>query len=155
MLGQIELAQSVPTITVLWKIAVALGVPFSSLISASGARGARVVRGSEAQRVASADGTFVSRALFPFDQSRGTEFYELTLSPGSTERAQAHGVGTWENLVVTEGSAVIEVNGEPHTLATGDALTFRADQPHVYRNPSPEEPTVLYLVMTYFIDPGP
>ncbi len=33
MLSQIELEQSTPTINVLWKIARALGVPFSALIS--------------------------------------------------------------------------------------------------------------------------
>ena len=33
MLSQIELAQSVPTIGVVWRVAKALGVPFSALIS--------------------------------------------------------------------------------------------------------------------------
>src|SRR5689334_5182792 len=33
MLGQIELGQSTPTINVLWKIARALDVPFSTLLS--------------------------------------------------------------------------------------------------------------------------
>ena len=36
MLGQIELGQSAPTINVLWKIASALEVPFSALISRAG-----------------------------------------------------------------------------------------------------------------------
>src|SRR5262245_30440000 len=36
MLGQIELGQSAPTINVLWKIARALGVTFSALISTWG-----------------------------------------------------------------------------------------------------------------------
>ncbi len=149
MLGQIELAQSVPTVTVLWKIATALEVPFSALISASGARGATVVRRADARTVASEDGLFASRALFPFDQSRGTEFYELTLAPSGVEVAQAHAVGTMENLVVAAGTAEIEVNRERVELGTGDSLTFHADQPHAYRNPSSTVGAVLYLVMTY------
>src|SRR3954464_13288785 len=39
MLGQVELGQSAPTINVLWKIARALGLPFSALISVSGTSG--------------------------------------------------------------------------------------------------------------------
>src|SRR5579871_1235604 len=38
MLGQIELGQSAPTINVLWKIARALGIPFSALITNRAAR---------------------------------------------------------------------------------------------------------------------
>ena len=149
MLGQIELSQSVPTVTVLWKIATAFEVPFSALISASGANGAAVVRRGEARTVSSEDGRFASRALFPFDQSRGTEFYELTLAPSASEVAQPHAAGTSENLVVAEGLAEIEVNGERVELHRGDSLSFHADQPHAYRNLSATEPAVLYLVMTY------
>src|SRR4051812_32114751 len=39
MLGQVELGQSAPTINVLWKIARALALPFSALISTSAASG--------------------------------------------------------------------------------------------------------------------
>ena len=67
MLGQIDLEQSVPTVNVLWKIATALEVPFSALISASGTKGAAVLRRADARIMASEDGLFASRALFPFD----------------------------------------------------------------------------------------
>src|SRR3954471_15921372 len=70
MLGQIELGQSAPTINVLWKIASALGVTFSALISTPTQGGAAVVRAAAARRITSGDGVFVSRALFPFDRPR-------------------------------------------------------------------------------------
>src|SRR5215475_11842708 len=44
MLGQVELGQSAPTINVLWKIARALGVPFSALISSTGSNGTLVLK---------------------------------------------------------------------------------------------------------------
>jgi len=148
MLGQIELGQSAPTINVLWKISRALAVPFSALISARTAGGTTVLKANLAKRLTSHDGTFSSRALFPFDEPRRVEFYELKLSPKAVETAEAHPAGTVENLVVSNGHVEIEVGPEKHALHTGDAIVFEADMPHVYRNVGDGE-AVMYLVMTY------
>jgi transcriptional regulator with XRE-family HTH domain len=148
MLGQIELGQSAPTINVLWKIARALEVPFSALISARTQSGALVLRSAESKLLTSKDRSFSSRALFPFDEPRRVEFYELRLAGGSTEDADAHPPGTTENLVVTAGQIEIDVSGDTHRLETGDSILFEADTPHAYRNPGKVE-AVMYLVMTY------
>ena len=148
MLGQIELGQSAPTINVLWKIARALEVTFSALISARTQSGALVLRSSESKILTSKDRTFTSRALFPFDEPRRVEFYELRLAAGSVEEADAHPPGTSENLVVTAGSLEIDVAGDTHRLEAGDSILFEADTPHAYRNPGKVE-VVMYLVMTY------
>jgi transcriptional regulator with XRE-family HTH domain len=148
MLGQIELGQSAPTINVLWKIARALEVTFSALISARTQSGALVLRSSESKILTSKDRSFSSRALFPFDEPRRVEFYELRLAPGSVEDADAHPPGTSENLVVTSGTLEIDVGGDTHRLETGDSILFEADTPHAYRNAGKVE-AVMYLVMTY------
>src|SRR3990172_7814612 len=148
MLGQIELGQSAPTINVLWKISTALGVPFSGLIGQRQAGGVVVLRGESAKMLPSHDGSFSSRALFPFDEPRRVEFYELRLKGRGEERADAHAPGTVENLVVSKGTIEIEVEGTRQLLAQGDAIVFEADAAHVYRNAGEEE-AVLYLVMTY------
>jgi len=148
MLSQIELGQSAPTINVLWKIARALEVTFSALISARSQSGALVLRMADAKLLTSKDRTFTSRALFPFDEPRRVEFYELRLAPGSVEDADAHPPGTSENLVVTAGSLEIDVAGDTHRLEPGDSILFEADTPHTYRNAGKVE-TVMYLVMTY------
>jgi transcriptional regulator with XRE-family HTH domain len=148
MLGQIELGQSAPTINVLWKIARALEVTFSALISARTQSGALVLRSAESKILTSKDRSFSSRALFPFDEPRRVEFYELRLAAQSVEEADAHPPGTSENLVVTAGSLEIDVAGDTHRLETGDSILFEADTPHAYRNPGRVE-AVMYLVMTY------
>jgi transcriptional regulator with XRE-family HTH domain len=148
MLGQVELGQSAPTINVLWKIARAVDVPFSALITSAQATGPKVLRAAAAKRLMSSDGSFSSRALFPYDEPRRVEFYELRLAPKGVEHAEPHAPGTTENLVVAKGQVVIEVRGQTHELGTGDAILFEADAPHVYRNPGGSE-AVLYLVMTY------
>jgi transcriptional regulator with XRE-family HTH domain len=148
MLNQIELARSVPTINVVWKIASAFGVPFSTLITARDAERMRVMPASQTKVLTSASGAFSSRALFPFDGERRTEFYELRLAGGCVEDAEAHAPGTMENLVVASGSLEITVENEIQRLSAGDAILFQADKAHSYRNPQKQE-AVAYLVMTY------
>jgi len=148
MLGQIELGQSAPTINVLWKIARALEVTFSALISSRTSSGALILRSGESKILTSKDRSFQSRALFPYDAPRRVEFYELRLAPGGVEDADPHPPGTAENLVVTQGAVEIDVAGEVHRLETGDSIVFEADVAHAYKNPGRSE-SVMYLVMTY------
>jgi transcriptional regulator with XRE-family HTH domain len=148
MLCQIELSQSAPTINILWKIARALGVPFSALLADQAASRTKVLPAARAKILRSADGTFSSRALFPFDEPRAVEFYELHLTAHSSEVAEPHPPGTVENLVVTSGALEVRVGDDHHRLTKGDAIQFEADAPHEYRNPSDED-AVIYLVMTY------
>ena len=148
MLGQIELGQSAPTINVLWKIARALDVTFATLIQAREAGGTTVLKKASAKVLASQDGRFSSRALFPFDGPRRAEFYELRLAPKATEAAEAHAPGTVENLVVADGQLELLVGKETHRLEAGDAILFEADVAHSYVNVGARE-CVMFLVMTY------
>ncbi|NJM91167.1 MAG: helix-turn-helix domain-containing protein [Myxococcales bacterium] len=153
MLGQIELGQSAPTINVLWKIARCLEVTFSALISSRTQSGVLVLRSTDAKVLTSKDRSFASRALFPFDEPRRVEFYELRLSAGGIEHADGHAPGTSENLVVSVGTVEIEVGGEHHRLDAGDSILFEADSPHVYHNIGRSE-AVMFLVMTYAQEVG-
>ena len=151
MLSQIELAQSAPTISVLWKVASALNVPFSALLGGEGETPTSVVKAEGAARLRSADGSFSSRPLFPFGQGpRRTEFYELRLSAGGRELAQAHPPGTMENLVVAQGRVAVGIGHERHVLEQGDAIVFKADVEHSYENLASSE-SAMYLVMTYAV----
>jgi transcriptional regulator with XRE-family HTH domain len=149
MLGQIETGKSVPTISLLWKVATALDVPFATLIASGEAPGTIVLRRDRAKVLGSSDGRFTSRALFPFDGERKVEFYELKLAPHHTEESEAHAAGTIENLVAAGGRVEVVVGREsPQILTEGDAIIFEADVAHSYRNLGATEAT-LYLVMTY------
>jgi transcriptional regulator with XRE-family HTH domain len=149
MLSQIENGKSTPTIGLLWKIATALGLPFASLLDSEKVRGTTVLRRDRAKILNSSDGKFTSRALFPFDEARKVEFYELRLAAAHVESADAHAPGTTENILVAKGSVEIRRGREPPSrLEEGDAILFDADVPHSYRNLENGE-TVLYLVMTY------
>lgn len=149
MLGQIELGRSTPTINVVWKIARALDVSFSTLISNNEEAGGAVLLPRERGKLLSSkDGTFTSRALFPFDEPRQVEFYELRLAPRSVELADPHPPGTTENLIVVSGRLEVLVGSKKLALSQGDAVYFLADVAHEYRNAGDIE-TLMYLVMTY------
>lgn len=148
MLSQIELGQSAPTINSLWKISRALDVTFSALIALRDESPPRVLRPEAAKLLTNREGTFSSRALFPFDEERRTEFYELRLKAGGRELAEPHAPGTLENLVVTAGAVEIGVGHATYSLRTGDAILFAADVPHHYVNAGAGD-AVMYLVMTY------
>ncbi|MGA8054888.1 MAG: XRE family transcriptional regulator [Burkholderiales bacterium] len=148
MLGQIELGKSAPTIKVLWRIAVAFGVPVSAFLARHEGSAVRVLRPADAKLLRSRDGKFTSRALFPLTGPRNVEFYELRLEARCIERALAHPPGTTENLLVARGVVEIDVGGESYRLGAGDAVFFAADVPHVYRNPD-DDSALAYLVMTY------
>lgn len=147
-LNQIELGRCVPTISVLWKVARSLEVPFSALISTSGGRRAMVLRVRQSKVLTSLDGHFSSRALFPYDGERKVEFYELKLAAHTLEEAEPHPPGTTENVVVHQGTVEIVAGSEVSRLAPGDAILFEADIPHTYRNVGDVD-AILYLVMTY------
>lgn len=148
MLSQIELGRSVPTIALLWKVARALGVPFAALTSDGHTGEATVMRAATAKVLTSADGSFTSRALFPFDAERRVEFYKLTLAPHATEAALPHAPGTIENLTLVVGEVEIVVADRSHVLHPDDAILFQADVAHSYRNLGGLT-AVMYLVMSY------
>ena len=148
MLSQVELGKSAPTINVLWKVARALGVTFSALLSTNLDTSPVLLRAASAKRLSSVDGSFSSRALFPFDRPRRVEFYELHLKPHGVESADPHPPGTAENIVVNAGAVTITVGNSAHALNQGDALLFAADVPHSYCNRGDDD-VLMYLVMTY------
>jgi transcriptional regulator with XRE-family HTH domain len=152
MLGQIEHGRSAPTINIVWKIANAFDVPFSTLVTSHEAEPYRLLPADQTKILSSASGEFSSRALFPFDGERQTEFYEIRLKPGGIEQADAHAIGTTENLVVVKGVLEIKFGDETLRLSPGDAIQFQANTPHSYRNTSKTE-LLAYLVMTY-VEPG-
>ncbi|WP_035692479.1 helix-turn-helix domain-containing protein [Azospirillum halopraeferens] len=148
VIAAIERGDGIASIETLWTVAKALEVPFSTLLSAGTSVGTTVIRRAAARVLASADGGFTSRALFPLEGDRRVEFYELRLAPGAVERADAHAPGTTENIAVTEGTVEIVTADGPHRLEAGDCILFDANTPHSYRNDGTGE-AVLYLVMTY------
>jgi transcriptional regulator with XRE-family HTH domain len=137
-LSQIETQKSNPSLGVLWKIAVGLGVPFAELLGGSG-QGVAVLRRADAQVLRSADGRMESRPLSPAGSCPWVEAYELRLAARATHASDPHAAGTREVAIVLHGQLRVRAGTEVHELGAGDSISFLADQPHVYENPSGSE----------------
>jgi XRE family transcriptional regulator, regulator of sulfur utilization len=146
-LSQIETRKTNPTVGILWKIAVGLGLPFAELIGEP-ASSAAVVRKSATQILRSLDGQFTSRPLAPSGASPLVELYELTINPGAVHASEAHALGTRELLVVLEGALRLRVGEAIYELAEGDSVSFLADVPHSYEN-SGKAPLRVHNVIIY------
>lgn len=100
MLAQIESGRSVPSIKVLCKIAKGLKVSVAAFLENRAFEGVELLPAQQSKRLVSADGSFISRALFPYDMARQSEFYEIRLKALGEEISEGHGPGIQENLVV-------------------------------------------------------
>jgi len=137
-LSQVETVKTNPTVGLLWKIAVGLGVPFADLIGEVRS-GTSVLRRGDAQVLRSLDGKLESRPLTPAGASALVELYELRLSARSTHASEPHAPGTHEFIVVLSGSMRLHVEGEVIDLMAGDSVSFAADKPHSYENAGSSE----------------
>jgi transcriptional regulator with XRE-family HTH domain len=146
-LSQIEGARTNPTLAVLWKVAVGLGVPFQALLGAGEGSTTRVLRAGDAAPLRSADGRMESRLLSPAGAAQNVDVYELRFLPKGLHRSDPHAAGTVETVVVLTGALRICVGDEVHDLAPGDSIFFHADAPHSYENRSTHESRCLDVVV--------
>lgn len=137
-LSQIEMQKSNPSLSVLWKIAVGLGVPFSDLLGGYSPSTA-ILRRSDAQILRSTDGRMESRPLAPAGSCPWVEAYELRLAARSTHVSDPHAAGTRELVTVLSGQLRMRLGEDLHDLSPGDTISFLADQPHTYENPVASE----------------
>jgi transcriptional regulator with XRE-family HTH domain len=155
MLGQIETGKSVPTVTLIWKIADALGLPVSTLLESSKARRAAFLPRATGRLLTRSDGGFTLRAFASPEIDFRAEFYKLTIVAGHRECVDPYARGTRVSLVVTRG--VIELclcDGDAFTIGEGDAILFDADAAQIYSNPGLAE-AVAFLVIAPGQNSGP
>jgi transcriptional regulator with XRE-family HTH domain len=145
-LSQIEGARTNPTLALLWKIAVGLGVPFQSLLGTDDARTTRVLRAGDAQVLRSADGRMETRLLSPAGATQNVDVYELKFAPKGVLQSDPHAAGTTETLIVLTGALRVSVGDEAHDLAPGDSVFFHADVGHSYESRSSHETRCLDIV---------
>lgn len=147
-LSQIEGTRTNPTLSVLWKVAVGLGVPFNELLGVSDDGTAKVLRAGDTPPLKSGDGRMESRLLSPGGSSPDLELYELRFLPKAVHRSEPHGRGTLETLVVLTGALRLVIQDAEHELLPGDSIFFKADVPHVYENRASHE-TRCFNVIRY------
>lgn len=133
MLGQIERAQSNPTVSTLWRIAEGLGVSFTTFIEEE-TEEHEYVRQIDIQPLKESEGRYCVWPVFPMHNRRPIEMYTISLLPGCDYTSNGHPKGVMEYLWCTEGSCMISTPQKSYTLMASEGLTFRADETHRYEN---------------------
>ena len=147
MISKIERCEAVPSTTVLAKLAEALGVTFSKLMSSPVESEVIHIRAATQPILRDDASGFTRRCLSPVLPGRGIDWVLNTLPPRATAgQFVAHRRGVEEYIYVLSGRLKAVIGAEVVTLETGDSLYFQADSNHAFTNVGPRECTYFLVI---------
>ncbi|MFN8586282.1 MAG: cupin domain-containing protein [Candidatus Eisenbacteria bacterium] len=131
--SEIERGKASPTVGALGRIAVALGVKPSQLVTTPELPALHVVRAAERESLELRRGALTVAPLAGAIHGSRLGVHRLTLSPG-TGTALEHRHEGEEWLTVLAGTVEVRFDADTYALEAGDSLQFRAHRPHAYVN---------------------
>jgi transcriptional regulator with XRE-family HTH domain len=145
LLVQIEHAEANPSLATLLKLAAALGITLTELLSDQPAiEPVAVVPGQDAMTLWSTPAGSSARLLV----SHGpVELWSWTLIPGDQRASEAHRPGSVELLAAHTGTVALEVGDHHVEVPAGDSAWFDATSPHTYSNPGMTTTTFALVVL--------
>lgn len=154
MLSQVERGETSPTLVVAAKIAAGLDLRLSQLLRLDEDGAVTVVRPSERRRGGSEKRGHSFEVMTSAQPGQRAELSRHTLAPGGATGAAddgdggppLHEPGSREVALVEAGSVTLICDGERYELHQGDCVTFDADLPHHFENPTKAEATFLAVV---------
>jgi transcriptional regulator with XRE-family HTH domain len=150
MLSQVERGETSPTLTVAARIAAGLELQLSQLLRLDEADSVTIVRRSERQRGGNARRGHRFEVLTPAQPGQRAELSRHTLAAGRATGAPddppMHEAGSRETAFVERGALVLVCDGQCYELDEGDCVTFDADLPHHFENPTEGDAVFLAVV---------
>lgn len=147
MLGQIERCEVNPTVSTMWKIANGLKVSFSQFINHTETDVELIGRNS-IEPLMEDEGRVKICPMFSFDSARRFEIYSLEFQKNGYLSTEPHLQGTQEFITVFDGEVTIAVGGKNFVVHPGEAMRFKADEPHSYENKGSSR-CLLHMVIYY------
>jgi transcriptional regulator with XRE-family HTH domain len=145
LLVQIEQAEANPSLATLLKLAAALGVTLTELVSEEpDARPVAVASGQDAMALWSTPAGSSARLLV----SHGPlELWSWTLQSSDRRTSEPHRPGSLELLTVQTGTVALDVGDHHVEIPTGDSAWLDATQRHAYSNPGATAATFTLVVL--------
>ena len=142
MLSQVERGDTSPTLAVATRIAAGLELSLSQLLRLDEGDTVAVVRAGERRSGGAVTRGHGYEVLTPPLPGQRAEVSVHTLAPGAQTGGPGdpprHEPGSRETAVALRGRLRLVCDGTACDLEEGDAVTFDADLPHHFENPSPE-----------------
>lgn len=131
-IANLESGEGNPSLTVLVKVANALGAPIDELLAAPRAK-VRKWQADDIATITRGRGVHL-RSLVP-EPVPQEMLTVMDFAPRGAMRGTPHLPGTREFFTCLGGQVTIFVAGERHELAAGDVLAFPGNVSHSYQNP--------------------
>ena len=150
MLSQVERGETSPTLTVAARIAAGLDLRLSQLLRLDESGAVTIVRAGGRQRGGNKRRGHSFEVLTSAQPGQRAELSRHTLAPGGATGAvddpPMHEPGSRETAFVEHGTVLLVCDGISHELREGDCVTFDADLPHHFENPTTAEAAFLAVV---------
>jgi transcriptional regulator with XRE-family HTH domain len=143
-ISRIERGESSPTVSSLHRLAAALDVPITDFFGSSPGHSVVLVRRTERLRTRG-EGAMLESLGSGLPGQR-LEPFLMTLLPGAASGQQPIVHAGEEFAFCVAGEVEYRVGTEWYRLEAGDAILFRADQPHLCRNTSLEQAILLFVI---------
>ncbi|MCI1821852.1 MAG: XRE family transcriptional regulator [Megasphaera sp.] len=134
MLGQIERGVSIPTISVLWKIAKGMKLSLSTLFNEKVQEYKVVNIEEDLQPVFDEGNNMILYNVFPFNPANGFEYLYIILLPGTVHKSDSHREFIEEYIVVTKGTLTLMVDTQTFILEAPSKIKFQSNVSHSYAN---------------------
>jgi XRE family transcriptional regulator, regulator of sulfur utilization len=150
MLSQVERGETSPTLTVATRIAAGLDLRLSQLLRLDESGAVTVTRAGDRRRGGAKRRGHSFEVLTSAQPGQRAELSRHTLAPGGATGAAddppMHEPGSRETALLERGSLVLVCDGQRYELDEGDCVTFDADLPHHFENPTATESAFLAVV---------
>jgi transcriptional regulator with XRE-family HTH domain len=150
MLSQVERGETSPTLAVAARIAAGLELRLSQLLRLDEDGAVTIVRAAQRQRGGNARRGHRFEVMTSGQPGQRAELSRHTLAAGGATGAvddpPMHEPGSRETALVEEGSISLVCDGKSYELKAGDCVTFDADLPHHFENPTATEAAFLAVV---------
>ncbi|HWD10323.1 MAG TPA: XRE family transcriptional regulator [Solirubrobacteraceae bacterium] len=150
MLSQVERGETSPTLTVAARIAAGLDLRLSQFLRLDESGAVTVVRAADRQRGGSRRRGHSFEVLTSSQPGQRAELSRHVLgaagATGAPDDPPMHEPGSRETALVEQGSLVLVCDGQRYELGEGDCVTFDADLPHHFENPTSSEAVFLAVV---------
>src|ERR1035441_10364756 len=150
MLSQVERGETSPTITIASRMAAGLDLRLSQLLRLDEDGAVTVVRPGERQHGGSRRRGHAFEVLTSSRPGQRAELSRHVLAAGGATGAAddppRHEPGSRETALIERGAVVLVCDGQRHELDEGDCVTFDADLPHHFENPTAAEAAFLAVL---------